>query len=85
MTLRSRGKGNGRLSRQASWRMLELEIRLSGEGVFCSMKSQRSSVQHAHIFPLHQRDLLTVAAISRRQAVRGDYDYTSLRHLRSHF
>lgn len=34
MTLRSRGKGNGRVSRQASWQMLELEIRLKVK-VFC--------------------------------------------------
>ena len=32
-----------------------------------------------------QPDLLIAAAISRRHAVRGDYDCTSLRHLRSHF
>lgn len=36
MTLRSRGKGNGRLSRQASWQMLELEIRLKVK-VFCGI------------------------------------------------
>lgn len=41
MTLRSRGKGNGRLSRQASWQMLELEMRLKGEGVLCYMKNAR--------------------------------------------
>lgn len=53
--------------------MLELEIRLKGEGVWY-MKNARLKVGCS--YTSHQPGLLVVAAISRRHAVRGDYDYT---------
>ena len=79
------GKGEREAFAAASWRMLELEIRLKGEGGALLYEECSTPPCRALIYLAHKPDLLIAADISRRHAVQGDYDYTSLRHLRSHF
>lgn len=79
------GKGKREAFAAASWRMLELKVRLKGEGGVLLYEECSTPCRTLIYLTSHQPGLLIVAAISRRHAVRGDYDYTSLRHLRSHF